>query len=530
MAAPKRTAQAGKAAPGPTAADPAIPAKEILQTAQQLMSEPLAGRIPGTPSEAQARAYIGTQMSEMKLAPGTEKPEQALPADASEFQQPLSLVTVKSRLLPSGAPRFFSSAASVPVQLAVGLSEVVLFTGEAKPEVSLRNAEVVFAGYGLTAPEFQWDDYKDVDVQGKVVLILDGDPQADPRLFGGKARLHHGRWPYKFARAASKGAAAALVILDGNDSAAAGLGLPGLRSVYNGDSEYVLDRDPAAPETALKMRGFLTEEAARRVLEAARGDFDELRRTAEQRSFRPLRPPLRMSASLKNEIRKADSANLVGVLPGSDPQLRTEAVVYTAHFDGRSTLDSAAGVAALLSLARAAASRGPSQRSLVFAALTAQTEHFLGARHLLEHLPSPVTRVIAHINLDGIDPLAPQPTVIQIGRGRSTLDAFLDAAAREKRRQVIADLNPELGLYYRSESLAFANAGIPSLFLGWPDLGRYLREEYRQGKESIGANFSFGGGAKDADLLLLVGRRLAHARTTQAPSFKKADEFAPKQP
>lgn len=519
-----------------------IKAKELFEFVQKLSSEELASRTPGSLGEAETRKYIAQQMSEAKVQPPGGAPAtaaapaapagagQAAPATAAApepdaFMQPVPFTIVRTRLLPGGAPQFKSTAATVPVQMMTPVNDVVLLTGDGKP-ANIRDMEVVFVGYGVTAPEYQWDDYKDADVQGKVVVMLDGDPQADAKIFAGKARTHYGRWTYKFTQAASKGAAVALIVLDPKDSAAAGLSLPLLRSSYGNGVEYVLDRDPKTPEEVLKLRGFISEEVTRRIMQSARIEYDDLRKVAEARDFRPVRPKLRMNATFTVDAHKGESANILGIVPGSDPALAKEAVVYTAHYDGQGPTDSAAGTAALLAMARSAASRGPLARTQIFAALTAQTEYQLGARQLIEHLPAPVTKVFAHINIDGINPLAPQPNIIQIGRGKSTVDAILDAAAKEQERKVVADPTPELGLYYRSESMAFAHINVPSVFLGWPDLGRYLHDEYRQGKESVGAAWSFLGGAEDAELLLIVGRKLAEAKT--APAFKKTDEFAAK--
>jgi len=543
--------------PGPPAgAVQPIAAKELGDFVEKFNTEDLQNRALGSPGEAEARKYIAGQMSEARLRPpgaveaaAPPAPPSAAPpapappsapapppaagaeaaappaADPSAFLQPLTLTLVKTRLLPGGAPQWKSTAATVPVQAKTAINDVVLLAGDTK-SVTLTDAPVVFVGYGLTAPEFQWDDYKDGDLQDKVVLILDGDPQSDPKIFAGKARTHYARWPEKFAQAAKHGAAAALIVLDPDAAPPVASSLAMLRTAYGNQIEYALDRDPAAPDSPLKVRGFITEETVRRVIQSARIEYDDLRKFAEGRDFRPVRPKLHVSTSITVSSRTSEAANVVGMVLGSDPALQKEAVVYTAHFDGQSPLDSASGVATLLTIARAAQKRGPSPRTLVFAAVTAQNEDLLGARQLLAHLPAPVTKVIAHINLDGINPLGVEPSVIQIGRGHSTLDDILDAAAREKKRKVVPEPNPEFGLYYRSESLAFAKAGIPSLFLGWPDLTRYLREEYRQGKESRGAAWSFAGGAEDAELLLTVGRRLAQAKV--APTFKKTDPFAPK--
>lgn len=368
------------------------------------------------------------------------------------------------------------------MQIAVGTGELTLQATEATATSTVRDSEMVFVGYGITAPEFQWDDYKGVEVHGKVVILLDNEPQKNPALFAGKTRLHYGRWPAKLAEAAKRGAVAALVI---HDPQTAGGKFSTLAAGWTG--EQYLDLAAKREPSGLVLRGFLTEDACRRIMQAGGQDFDALRHGADDRAFTPVTLPIKMSAQLQNQLRKLTTGNVVGMIPGSDPRLRSEAVVITAHADGLGTRaeapgsdkiwngarDNAVGVAALLGLAHAAKLGPTPKRTLVFAALTAQASNFQGARHLLGHLPAPVTRAIAHLNLDlpAIGPSTPQ--VIQIGRGKSSLDGLFDQVAKLRKRQVIADPLPQLGLYYRSDSLPFAEAGIPSLFLGAPDTERF---------------------------------------------------------
>lgn len=569
----KKTPAAKPAAP-PDAPPPAdvipVKARDIYDMTQKLLGESMRGRTPGGASEPEARAFLAQAMLDTKLQPpsGTAAPppapapaapppaaagagagdgdgdraadvgSEADPAEgpaprraglvavspqAAPFLQPVPVVSVRTRLLPGGVPSFRSTAGTVATKSAAGLNDVLLWPGEAGASIAVRESAVAFVGYGIVAPEYKWDDYAGLDVAGKTVIILDGEPASDPKAFAGKAASPHSRWPAKFATAAKKGAVAALIILDGGDANVPGSPLSILRATRAPGSDFILDRDPSIPDGGnLKVRGFITRDVVRRSFESARIDLDDLAKSAERRGFTGGTLKLSMTTQFTCSVRKLDAYNIVGVLPGSDPARASEAIVYTAHWDGASPLESAAGVATLLAMAKSAASRGPLPRTQIFAALSPQTEHFLGARALLARLPAPATKVIAHINLDGVNPLATDETVTQIGRGRSTLDAVLDAAAKEQERRVVDDPQPELGLYYRSESWAFAQAGIPSLFLGWADQRRYLREEYRQ-RERFGATWSFVGAAADGELLLDVGRRLADLKPGPAalPHEKK---------
>ncbi len=576
----------GKKAPEEKAAPAATPApvevipvkpKDIYDITAKLSSEAMRRRDPGSSAEAEARAYLAQLMFETKLLPpggaaavvpadpaakSEAKPEtkaEAKPAakpaasdaegeatdsdsesseatggariitpvspQAAPYLQAVPTVMVRTRVLPGSVPSFKSTAGTVATKAAAGLNDVLLLPGEASANITVRDAAVAFVGYGIAAPEYKWDDYAGIDVSGKVVVMLDGEPQADAKAFGGKAAVSHGRWPQKFALAAQKGAVGALIVLGGGDANVAGSPLARLRLRRGPNTDFVFDQDPSLKEgQPLKVRGFITAEVVRRVFESARINFDDLAKQADARGFTGGTLKLSMSTQFTCTVQKTSAYNIVGVLPGSDPARAAEAIVYTAHWDGSSPLESAASVATLLGMARSAQSRGPLPRTQIFAALSPQSEYLLGARTLLAQLPQPASKVIAHINIDGINPLSSDETVIQIGRGRSTIDALLDAAAKEQERKVIEDPQPELGLFYRSESLLFAKAGIPSVFLGFSDLKRYLQDDFRR-KERFGATWSFVGAAQDGELLLSLGRRLAEAKAGPAglPKPKKLD-------
>lgn len=524
LAAP--SLQAAPAKPKALPADKAaqsITAAALREHVRVLTDDKTAGRQPGTPGEAEAQRYLTEQLQKAGLTAG---------GDGGSFVQALNLTGVRSRLM--GAPAFRSLSTSIPVQIAVGSGDLALQAAEATASSMVRDSEMIFVGYGITAPEFQWDDYKGVDLHGKVVLLLQGDPQNSPTLFAGKAQLHYGRWRSKLTEVARRGAVAALVV---HDPSAVGAKFSTVAAMWTG--EHYLD--PSANESpGLAMRGLISEDACRRIMQAGGQDYDALRRTAEDRSFNPVTLPVRMTAQLQNQTRKLTTGNVIGLVAGSDPRGRSEAVIVTAHLDSagtrseesgpgkiyRGARDNAAGVAALIELAKAAKLGPPPRRTLIFAALTAQSSGFQGAKQLLAHLPAAANKAVAHINLD-VPAIGPErPQVIQIGRGKSSLDALLDAAAKLRKRQVVADPSPQLGLFYRSDSLPFALAGIPSLFLGAADAARFFGERFLQPSDALGDDLVLDATAEDAQLLYLTALRIAESKLP--PKWNPGDEFVRK--
>lgn len=525
------TAATEKVAPPPAPAPPpllTIPAFELRTHASALATGAMAGRAPGSSGEAQATAYLSAAFQQTGLLPGGDAPH-----GAAGFAQSVNVLGVRGQ--GKGTAMFSARGPSIPVQTPVGARELVLIPGTPGGNAIVRDEELVFAGYGLAAPEHLWDDYKGTDVKGKVVLVLDGDPASDPKSFSGRALTRHGRADLKVAEAARRGAKAVLLIFD----PARGHSFAAVRATYAGEW-YAAPF--AADEPRPWLRGTLSEDACRRILQGAGLDLDTLRRNAESRAFLPMALPITFSAQAQGQVRRFESTNLVGVLPGSDARLRSEAVVITAHYDGLGTrplgvggaeatfpgvTDNATGVAALLAMAKAAVAAGPLRRTLVFAAVTAQSEDLVGARHLLKKLPAPVEKAVAHVNLDGMTPDAAVAEIIQLGRGRSSaIDEALDGAAALWQRRRIEDPAPERGLYYRSDSLAFAQAAVPSLYLFSPALDRYLSGSWRQPGDGLREDQSFDGAAQDAQLLLTALRTIGNGAKT--PAFAATDEFAPR--
>jgi hypothetical protein len=425
------------------------------------------------------------------------------------------------------------------------LEDYVAYSGIQAREARIDDGELVFVGYGIVAPEHAWDDFKGEDLRGRVLLFMNNDPQADPRLFAGKRRLHYGRWDYKYEMAARLGAAGALIL---HTDASAGYGWKVVTASWTGE-QFSL---PAVPgELALPVKGWVTEEAGRRIARLGGHDLDALRAAAESREFRPVRLGVRASLSLRNEVARRATANVIGLLRGRDPELAREAVVYTAHHDHygskpgpsgeavvyNGALDNASGVAALLAIAEAfAALPERPRRSILFAAVAAEEQGLLGSTYLARHPPVPAGRLAANINLDGMNIWGRTRDVPVVGLGKSSLDDWIRALAEAQGRVVVPEAFPEKGAFYRSDHLSFARVGVPAAYLdagtevlgrppGW---GRERQEEweaahYHQPTDDLTADWDLSGAVEDAQLLFHLGTKVAEAPL--APTWRPGDEF-----
>lgn len=502
-----------------------IAAEELRQHARALSALRQTSGLSESERTQRTRQYIAEQLYETGLLPGGDGQH-----GIAGLSQALSLISVRSQL--RGAPQFRSTATTIPVRITVGPREVVLFSAAQKTEVTLQDSELVFVGYGITSAGRGRDDYKGVDLRGKVALMLDGSPS---ELGPGKdTALSASRWQSKFTEALRRGAAGALII---HDSQRAVQTMTRLRSYFGGER---LLAAVAADTPVLQVSGFISDEAARRLLLAAGLDLEKQQQAAQDRDFTPSTLRVRMSTQLQNQVHSIESANIVGILPGTDETLRGEAVVLTTHVDhvaGLAAPEQAEGLlylpgvrdrvvaaAGLLAMARATRQLPPPKRSLIFAFLSGHGESFAGAQRLLKRLPLPAERVIAQIHLDGLNVGDSRPEILQLGRGKSTLDEVLDGLAATQKRYVVTDAHPELGLFFRSESLVFARAGIPVLFVAPPDLESYLASDYLQASDIFREGWSFAGGAQDCALLYQAALWIANARS--APSVLASDDFS----
>jgi hypothetical protein len=523
-----RGAPAGRLSATESAAAARLAAHDITPHVRFLADDLLEGRAPGSRGERLATRYIAAQMEAAGLAPG---------AEGGSFFQKVPLVGVSPKL----PPAVTVTGAGKSVTLRVP-SEVVVFSGTQEGEARLADAEVVFVGYGIVAPEYQWDDYKDVDLKGKVALVMNNDPESDPALFAGKTRLWYGRWDYKYLQAARKGAAAAIII---HTTSSAGYPWQVVESSNTGERFEL----PAGDEPRVRLKMWATEQASRQIATLGGKDLDALRAAAESRNARPVPLGVRLSLTVPSTVRRLDGENVIGVLPGSDARLKTEAVVFTAHHDHlgvrapkdgdaiyNGALDNASGVALMLAMARAAAAGPAPRRSLIFAAVTAEEQGLLGSEWYCRHPTVPPGRLAANINMDSVNNRGRTSDFGFVGYGKSSLDGVVDAVAGAQGRKVHGDPFPEKGAFYRSDQFNFAKIGVPAIFgrggptyVGRPaDWGRqqqeeYERKRYHQPSDELDASWDLTGAVEDGQLLLVTGLRVANAPAV--PSWKPGDEF-----
>jgi hypothetical protein len=518
------------ASPGPEAAAAALITEDVLRAnVRFLASDLLEGRAPATRGDALAEAYIAAQFEALGLKP----------AGTDGYFQPFELLGVTGR--PSVLA--FSTAQGKKFEMQVP-ADAVAGSGDASSTTRLDGAEVVFVGYGIIAPEFSWDDFKGVDLHGKVLLVMNNDPADDPALFAGKTRLYYGRWTYKMEMAQKLGAAGILVI---HSNASAGYPWQVVQTTWGGEQFFL-----PSPNLGPPFRGWATEEACRKMVALSGKSLDELRASAELRTFRPVPLGVALSVAFQSEVRHTHSNNVLAVLPGSDPARAGQWVVYTAHHDhlgmraggkpGEDTIyngavDDAGGVAQLLSVARAFASlpKRPA-RSILFAAVGAEEKGLLGSDYLARHPPVPPGQLAVDINMDSFQIFGATRDVAVLGLGKTSLDKTLAALAAAQGRRLVADPFPEDGHYYRSDQFSFARAGVPALHFsagvevvgqpaGW---GRaqhqaWVAHHYHQPSDELSPDWNLAGAVQDARLYFALGYAVAQAKGL--PSWVPGDEF-----
>jgi Zn-dependent M28 family amino/carboxypeptidase len=429
----------------------------------------------------------------------------------------------------------------------------VAWTKRVADSAAIDNSELVFAGYGVTAPEFDWDDFKDVDIKGKTIIVLVNDPQVpsasdptqlDPALFGGKAMAYYGRWTYKFEEGARRGAAGILIV---HETGPAGYPFSVVQGNL-GERFDLVTSDKNMGRSSIE--GWLSLDAATKLLAMAGHDLEALRKQALTREFRPVPLGLRASLALRNTMRTVQSTNVLARLEGSDPVLRDEYVVYTAHWDHlgvgtpvngdaiyNGALDNASGVAQLLEIARAFTTVAPRpKRSILFLMVGAEEQGLLGSQHYAEQPIYPLAKTLAAINIDGVNQWGRTNDITVIGMGASDLDDYLREAAASQNRVLRPDPESEKGFYYRSDHFNFAKKGVPALYTdtGVDFVGRspeysqqkrdeYTNRDYHAPSDHIKPDWDLTGAIDDAQLLFLVGYRVANAAAF--PEWKPGNEF-----
>jgi Zn-dependent M28 family amino/carboxypeptidase len=407
------------------------------------------------------------------------------------------------------------------------------------------DAEAVFVGHGITAPEYRWDDFKNADVRGKVVVLFTNEPQSgDPRLFGGRALTYYGRWTYKYEEALRRGAVAALII---HTTPTAGYGWEVVRNSWGHENPQV---KLATGAPALAFAGWLTGDAGEKLLQAAGHSIAGLLKAADAREFRPIPLGLRIRGRIPSRVRQFESRNVAAIVPGTDAALRSEAVVFSAHWDhlGLGTpvngdaiyngaVDNATGCAILIEIARAWASLGQKpKRSALFLAVTAEEAGLRGSEFYAAHpLVAPAKTVVA-LNFDAFFPLGRTRDIVVAGAERTTFYPLVEDAARRFQFEIKPDPRPEQGSYYRSDHFSFAKAGIPafSIHLGSDFVGKtpgagaevfreFNAKHYHQPSDEFHDDWDFSGLEHIARFSMLLGRTAANVE--KLPTWVPGDEF-----
>ena len=517
------------------AAAPAFSEAAYRKHIEVLSSDAFEGRAPGTAGEQKTLAYIEEQFRAAGLQPGNGK----------SFLQPVPVMEIKPH---ADAVMQIAGAGGKNALSLRSLDDVVVWTKRPTPTSGLSQAEVVYAGYGIVAPEYGWNDYAGLDVRGKLVLALVNDPgfaTQDPKLFTGNAMTYYGRWDYKFAEAVRHGAAGLLVI---HEPKAAGYPWDVPR---NGATKPQFDLTIDDYESKrLALEGWITEDAAARVLAAAGKDFAALKQASSVRGFKGVPTGLQASMSVRNDVRQATSYNVVGLLPGA--KRPDEAFVYTAHWDhlGKSAnakpgedaifngaQDNATGISALIELARAFASTKPQpERSLLFVAVTAEESGLLGSEYFAAHPPIPVSQMVAGINMDNLYSVGKTRDMTVIGAGKSELEDDLVRATAKQGRVPKPEPAPEKGFYYRSDHFNLAKVGVPMLYtksgidspVHGADFGKlwladYTAKRYHQPSDEYSPDWDVSGTLQDLEVYYDIG--LGIVNSSRWPNWRPDSEF-----
>ena len=510
---------------------PRITTAEIDGHLRFLSSDLLEGRAPATRGGRLASEYIASQLRAAGVEPGV---------NGSYFQRvPIDVVTADPASIVATASGRATGTLRSP-------DDVVIWAGSAA-DASAARGELVFVGYGAVAPEYKWDDFKGVDVRGKILLVLVNDPPApaaEPALFGGAAMTYYGRWTYKFEEAERHGAAGMLIVHTTERA-----GYPWHTVVGSWAKEQrMLPRDPSLP-APLGVRGWITDERATSLLRDAGLDLAKLRDQAASRAFRPVATGIMLDLHFTNAVQHLASENVVGVVRGRDPTLSKQYVALSAHWDHlgigapangdsiyNGASDNASGVADLLAVARAAAASPPTRRSLLFIFVTAEESGLLGSAYFAQTPTVPAAQIVANLNVDGGNLLGRTRDLNVLGDTKSSLGPQLAAMVRPQGMRISADLHPEAGHFYRSDHFSFAKAGIPAVSIGAGTdvVGRpagwgaqqdddYTAHRYHQPSDEYRPDFDLTGAAQLSEIVLRFAQQLANA--SSVPTWNRDAEF-----
>jgi Zn-dependent M28 family amino/carboxypeptidase len=529
------------AAPGATGATPTLPGAEraaaritrgALEAPVRYLADDLVeGRGPATRGDKLARLYLASVLEMMGFEPG---------GPGGSWEQPFEIVGVRATM-----PDAWSFKAGGKTVELRRWDDYIASSGVQRERAEVSGAELVFVGYGIQAPEYRWDDFKGADLKGKILVMMNNDPDWDPNLFAGKTRLYYGRWTYKYESAARQGAAGAIII---HTTPSAGYPWQVVQSSWSGEKFSL----PPTGEPEIQIDAWATEDAVRRLLAAAGHDLDKLVAQARSRDFRPVPLGITTSLTLENKVSRSQTANVAGLLRGGDPKLRDEVVIYSAHHDHfgigapdktgdriyHGANDNASGCAQLLAIARAyAALPERPRRSVLFLLVGVEEQGLLGSEYYSKHPTFPAGKIAADVNVDESNIWGRTTDLTSVALGKSAdLDRVVARLAAKQGRKVVADPFPDRGHFYRSDQFSFARIGVPSIYLnpgtdfrgrpaGWgrETIERWEATQYHQPSDRLTPDWNFDGMIEDARLNFYIG--VALAQSDRMPAWNKGDEF-----
>ena len=516
-----------------------INSDDLLRHIKTLSSDEFEGRGPGTKGEELSVKYITEQFQRLGLKPGNPD---------GTFVQKVPLAGFAAE------PEASFKAGGKELKLE-NLKDYVAVSRRYEEQVNVDDSDIVFVGYGVTAPEYGWDDYKGLDVKGKTVVMLINDPavpspanpaELDPNVFKGKAMTYYGRWTYKYEEASRKGAAACVIV---HETGPAGYPFEVVSGSWGRENFDIVSPDKNAGRVGVE--SWITLDKAKELFAAAGQDFDALHKAATTKEFKPVPLNAKATFHVKNTLRTIDSQNVVAKLEGSDPNLKNEYVVYSAHWDHlgkddkakgdgiyNGAIDNASGVATVLEIAEGFTKlSAPPKRSIIFLMVTGEEKGLLGAKYYAEHPLYPLNKTLANINIDGVNQWGRTSDITLIGLGNSTLDDLArEAAQAQGGRTITGDPEPEKGFFYRSDHFEFAKQGVPALD---PDAGvnyvgkdpgfaqkkrdEYEANDYHKPTDEVKPDWDLSGAVEDAQLFLTVGYRVLQG--DKFPEWNPGTEF-----
>jgi Zn-dependent M28 family amino/carboxypeptidase len=518
-----------------------ISSASMLQHIKMLSSDDFEGRSPGTRGEKRTTEYIARQFADLGLKPGNP--------DGTYFQS-VPLVGTLSN------PGMSYTVGGKTVSLK-STEDFVAWSPRQEATVSIKDSEMVFVGYGVVAPEYGWDDYKGMDLRGKTLVMLINDPaipdpgdpsKLDPNMFEGRAMTYYGRWTYKYEMAAKLGAAAAIIV---HETKPASYPYEVVRNSF-GRENFTVKIAGIHPDFPA-VSAWVPLDRAKELFNAGGFDFDTLKKAALSKDFTPVKLGAVANFEVKNAWRDVASNNVIATIEGSDPDLKNEYIIYTAHWDHfgidkglpgplsqqifHGAVDNASGVAVLLELAKAfKAMPAAPRRSIMFLAVTAEERGLLGAQYYAQHPLYPLTRTLIDINMDGINTWGRTKDVAIVGYGKSTTDETVARAAATQGRSVVAAPRPETGGFYRSDQFEFAKQGVPVVYASSGDsyIGKpanyaeekaddYIAHRYHKVSDVVRDDWDLSGAVEDVQMLFLVGLDVAHGNSY--PQWKAGAEF-----